>query len=932
MANIETKQIITIDTRKAAASLRELQAEINAVRSALAKMQQEGQQNSAAYQQQTIRLKSAQTEYNRVMRLSVKELQAVEKEQQAASRTAQQVVQSSKAVGNSYNALSVQLAKLKEEWKATGDVAKRNELGREINKVKAQLNDLDHSIGNWQRNVGNYWGSIRNGLTAMVGWITAVIVAVRKLGQSVKVIVQFEQSLANLGSILGATDEQLKGLENSALQLGRTTEWTASQVVLLQTELAKLGFAPAQIQNMQASILQFATATGADLPRAAAFAGAALRAFGLQSKDTTDLLNVMAKATTTSALDFNKLETSISVVAPVAKSFGLSARDTAALLGTLSNAGFDASTAATALRNILLEYSKDGGKVQKTIGGQVHDFNGLLQSFRNLTDAGLDLAQANDLVGKRSASALLVLADMVGTTDELRQNLEDVDGTLSTIQERRLNTLEGETKLLKSAWEGLNLSLSESKGFLRDIVHWATAAVDALNQVLFRQARVQGSQADQQAAIDKIYEEKGAQEAVTEALNHSRAAYKAYDDARKKTSVYDTAGLARVKELKEYSEAATQVYKDTYARQQADAKEAAEAEARDKAAQYEAQLEAQEQADEKAVKEAAKTAKILEGYQDQLADQILADVQKEGEALNQQVTQQIKADEKRAKSAEEAAKRIRKATENNALAAVGDRQTGAEVTARATIDDEAALAAALYEIRKKSNEDRLALLRQFAQEAYNRGDLEEYLAYNKQAADMEVKIAQDAETEKARIRRKGVKDAEEQAKREREMMKATAAVMGNVASAYQAYIQQRVEGGKISEEQAEQEFKSVKAIQYAQTMINTLAGMMSVWAGEGTNAMKAVLSASVLTQGLAAAMQISNTTLGSTAQAAQAVTSAAVAAPVVINAMPQVQAVTSASQEAVLNERAADQRVYVVYSDIERAGRKTRVTEGESRF
>ena len=199
-------------------------------------------------------------------------------------------------------------------------------------------------------------------------------------------------------------------------------------------------------------------------------------------------------------------------------------------------------------------------------------------------------------------------------------------------------------------------------------------------------------------------------------------------------------------------------------------------------------------------------------------------------------------------------------------------------------------------------------------------------------SDMEVKIAQDAETEKARIRRKGVKDAEEQAKREREMMKATAAVMGNVASAYQAYIQQRVEGGKISEDQAEQEFKSVKAIQYAQTMINTLAGMMSVWAGEGTNAMKAVLSASVLTQGLAAAMQISNTTLGSTAQASQAVTSAAVAAPVIINALPQVQAVTSASQEAVLNERAADQRVYVVYSDIERAGRKTRVTEGESRF
>jgi hypothetical protein len=318
-----------------------------------------------------------------------------------------------------------------------------------------------------------------------------------------------------------------------------------------------------------------------------------------------------------------------------------------------------------------------------------------------------------------------------------------------------------------------------------------------------------------------------------------------------------------------------------------------------------------------------------------MADALLEQAKAEEEAadnmadLNLRVFEQYREIREREEKA--AADRMKRSNDA-ALAGVGMRAAGRENTARATIDDAAQLAAELYRIRKESNEQRLALLRQFAQDALKAGNMDAYLAYDKEAADLEVKIAQDAETEKARIRRKGVKDAEEQAKREREMMKATAAVMGNVASAYQAYIQQRVEGGKISEEQAEQEFKSVKAIQYAQTMINTLAGMMSVWAGEGTNAMKAVLSASVLTQGLAAAMQISNTTLGSTAQASQAVTSAAVAAPVVINAMPQVQAVTSASQEAVLNERAADQRVYVVYSDIERAGRKTRVTEGESRF
>ena len=224
------------------------------------------------------------------------------------------------------------------------------------------------------------------------------------------------------------------------------------------------------------------------------------------------------------------------------------------------------------------------------------------------------------------------------------------------------------------------------------------------------------------------------------------------------------------------------------------------------------------------------------------------------------------------------------------------------------------------------------MLRQFAQEAYNRGDVENWVAYNKQAADLETKIERDAITERARLRRKEAADRKKQLQEEVKGMQTTASLFGSVASAYQAYIQQRVEGGKISEEEAEKEFENVKRVQYAQTLINTAAGVMSVWAGEGTTAYKLLQTAAVSAQGIAAAMQIANTTLGSTAQASQAITSAAVAAPIVINTIPQVQALTSASQEEVLNERAAAQRVYVVYSDIAQAGRKVRVTDSESRF
>lgn len=114
---------------------------------------------------------------------------------------------------------------------------------------------------------------------------------------SIKTIMDFEQANTNLATILGKSSKDIAGLTNSALELGRTTEYAASQVTQLQTELAKLGFETKSIEAMQASVLRFATAVDANLPDAAAFAGAALRAFDLDAKDTEEMLSILAVAT-----------------------------------------------------------------------------------------------------------------------------------------------------------------------------------------------------------------------------------------------------------------------------------------------------------------------------------------------------------------------------------------------------------------------------------------------------------------------------------------------------------------------------------------------------------------------------------------------------------------------------------------------------------
>ena len=306
--------------------------------------------------------------------------------------------------------------------------------------------------------------------TVLSGTIGMVMLFVRYLTGAAKTMREFEQANANLSTILGVTRDDMKNLTNSALNLGRTTEYTASQVTQLQTELAKLGFGEGSILAMQKSVLQFATAVGANLADAAAVAGSTLRAFNLTSAETDDVLATLAVATNKSALSFDKIKQSIGTVFPVANAFGLSVKDTTALLGALANAGFDASSAATATRNIILKLADANGKLAKAMGGPAKTFDEIINGLVKLRDAGTDLNEALELTDRRSVAAFSAFMSGAESARELRGALDDVGGELDRIQRERLDTVEGSTKLLKSAWEGLTLAFSQSNGVIRDLI------------------------------------------------------------------------------------------------------------------------------------------------------------------------------------------------------------------------------------------------------------------------------------------------------------------------------------------------------------------------------------------------------------------------------------------------------------------------------
>ena len=315
--------------------------------------------------------------------------------------------------------------------------------------------------------------SLTSSLTKSLGGLAAGVVTVRAftkaISSSINTMKEFESANSELASVLGKSVGEISGLTEAALELGKRTSFTAAEVTSLQTALARLGFTEGQIAAMQEPVLKFAAAVGTDLSSAADFSGAALRSFGLKASDAKDLLDLMAASTSKSALSFSKLQTSISVVGPVANAFGLSARDTVAMLGVLSNAGFDASSAATALRNILLNLTDSNGKLAQGLGHTASTMPEIIDALQELKDRGVDLNETLDMTDKRSVAAFNALIAGAGDVRELYDALGDCNGALDQMYNTMTDNLEGAIKRVSSAWQDLVLQFRNSTGVLKDV-------------------------------------------------------------------------------------------------------------------------------------------------------------------------------------------------------------------------------------------------------------------------------------------------------------------------------------------------------------------------------------------------------------------------------------------------------------------------------
>lgn len=337
---------------------------------------------------------------------------------------------------------------------------------------------------------------------AMVAGMTAFGVS------SVKAGMDFDKSMSQVAATMGKTTEEMNSevgtvelawgtftgnISEYAMEMGKNTAFSATECADALNYMALAGYDTQKSMEMLPNVLNLAAAGNMDLATASDMVTDASSALGLSSEETTEMIDKMAMAASKSNTSVEQLGDAYLTVGGTAKNLKGGTTELSTALGILADNGIKGSEGGTILRNVILSLSAPTKKAQKeldALGVSVFDSEG---NMRDMNDIMLDLnAAMSDMTSEERATAMSQIfnkRDLKGVEallsgagdrwEELSGYIDDAQGSAQKMADTQLDNLQGDITLLKSAWEGLQISMSNKvTPAIRKLVKGLTWAIE----------------------------------------------------------------------------------------------------------------------------------------------------------------------------------------------------------------------------------------------------------------------------------------------------------------------------------------------------------------------------------------------------------------------------------------------------------------------
>lgn len=334
------------------------------------------------------------------------------------------------------------------------------------------------SMQNAQGAVDNFTGDLAgaqtqrvNGFQAMLtgafaGITTAAIDMAAQATQAVTGFVTDSIGAANdfakgqsiLQATTGATAEEMKAVSDLSIALGNDLSLPASSAMDANTailELVKGGMSLEQAMDAAKGTLLLATAAETDAGEAAKVTSSILNAFGLEGKEATRIVDLLAGAAAAGAGEVSDYAQGFQQAGFAFNMTGQDAGDLATALQTLIESGLTGSDAGTALKNAMMRLQNptaEAAELMERMNISVYDAQGNMKPFPEIL--GIFNEKMAGMTNEQRDAALgtIFLSDGLKAMSPLLD-----EGTAKFLERKAAVSESGQAEKLASAqMEGFN--------------------------------------------------------------------------------------------------------------------------------------------------------------------------------------------------------------------------------------------------------------------------------------------------------------------------------------------------------------------------------------------------------------------------------------------------------------------------------------------
>ncbi len=296
----------------------------------------------------------------------------------------------------------------------------------------------------------------------------------------------FEQEMATVESISGATGKQFQDMQDAALEAGRDTVFTAQESASALEYMSLAGWDAQESIEGLPSILKLAAATQKDLQVTSDLVTDSMSALKLEIDDLDPYLDKLTKSNNKANTSAEQLMEALVKSGGASRVLNASLDDTITAIDVLANNGKKGEEAGTALNAFYVNLAgnastiKELNRLKIDIWDDNGEFVGLEEALTRIKDG---------LAGLTDEERALSLKKIAG-----KHYYSQVQYLLDAVEE-----VVGEDGKVTTAWESLKKELENSSGSLNQMYETAT---DTLRNA---QLRLQSAKDDMQIRIVDVF-------------------------------------------------------------------------------------------------------------------------------------------------------------------------------------------------------------------------------------------------------------------------------------------------------------------------------------------------------------------------------------------------------------------------------------------